>query len=176
MTRESKLLTILHRSNPIPELETLVDSDAARELASKRPGSVIDWQARDDEYFGDGYRIRLLEPRKWQITHRDRLLAYHQSQKAAFSMVERHRREALRRQDLLLYSGIFAVAAVVAAAMVPFIGRGNAFPVLILGVLVFAAISALIRFTAVLSRSVTDPYRRTLPWERGSRWRRLLRR
>ena len=106
MTRDSKLLTILHRSNPVPAPQTLVGSDVARELALKKPGSVIDWRERDDEYIGDGYRIRLLEPQKWQITYRDYLLAYHPSLKAAFSMVERHRRETLRRRALLRYAGL----------------------------------------------------------------------
>ena len=165
------VMTLLQQSNPVPDPAELADSDEARELAMRRPGSVLDWHIHDDEYVGDGYRIRLLEPEKWEVTHRETVLETPRSLKRAFAKVERHRRDTLRRRDLWVWGSLF-VAALVTGISVSQLAPAAS--IAVLPVVFFVGISALIRVAAALSRSVTDPYQRRLPWEPKPWWRRLL--
>lgn len=165
MNFDVPLMAVLQRSNPVPDPEQLADSDEAKELALRRPGSVLDWQIEDDDYVGDGYRISLLAPSNWEITHQDRHLAYDQSRRSAFAVVERHRREALRRFDLIKWAEVMVGALLVWLVANQLIAPGIAWWLLAF-VLLFVGISTLVRFGAALSRSVVDEYRRPLPWER----------
>ncbi len=160
------LLNVLQDTNPIPDPVELEDSDEARELALRRPGSVIAWRVIGDEYHGDGYRIRLLEPRKWEITRRGRLLEHHHSLKAAFAIVEHDRREALRRRDLVFYATTAVLAAIGLILTAYYYDRGNVFWVPGILAVLYVGLSAVVRFFANLSRNINDPYRRRLPWER----------
>lgn len=174
MSNDSNLLRVLRRTNPVPEPEALVDSAAAEELALKKPGSVVNWRVRGDEYLGDGYRIRLLEPRRWQITYRDAVLAYHHSLKTAFATVERHRRRAMRRNDLLRLAAVFVLVVLGSAAAFEFFEPRSLWGALALAGVFYVAVSTLIRFLAILSGDVNDPYQRAMPWERRRWWQRLL--
>ena len=136
-----------------------------------RPGSVLEWGVERDEYLADGYRIRLLAPAKWEITHRGSVLSTSKSLKMAFSIVERHRRRALRKRDLIFYGTVVFLSLFIGLAIGEAVTAGNGVWVLALVPVLFLGVSALVRFTATLGGNLDDPYRRRLPWERRLRRR-----
>lgn len=167
-------MALLQHSNPIPDPASLAGSEAARELASRRPESVIDWQRDDDDYVGDGYRIHLAEPARWEITNGGRRLHIVSSLRSAFSIVEHHRRETLRRRHLVLMAAWFIVGTT-GGFLVSSIADETR-QVLLVPIAIasfFLGLAAFVRFLAVLGRNVNDPYRRRLPWERLSWWQRF---
>ncbi len=170
MSRTNQLLDRLGRANPVPDPADLADSDVAAELAMRRAGSVLNWDISDGEYQADGYRIRLVEPGNWEITFRAAVIAFNGSRKAAFRIAEDHRRQAIRRRDLirLALTFVLTIAGWIGAGLI-----ARELWVLALPVVLFVSFATLIRFFAVLSRNVMDPYRRLLPWEKRS-WRRRL--
>jgi hypothetical protein len=171
MSRYRRLLDALGRVNPVPDAAEMADPDAAAQLAMGRPGSVLDWRISGEEYLAGDYRIRLIEPRKWEITHRGATIAYHPSRASAFVIVEDHCRDAIRRRDLirLALTFVIAIAGWMTAGLV-----AEEMWVLALPVVLYFTLSSFIRFFAVLSRNVNDPYRRRMPWEKRPRGERLF--
>lgn len=167
-------MTLLRDSNPVPDPTTLIGSVAAQELASRRPESVVDWRQHDDGYVGDGYRIRLRSAARWEITLRNRHLHTVPSLRSAFSIVEHHRREALRRGHLIWMTAWFVVGTTAGFVLS---SRANDTQSLLLVpsaiACFFVGLAALVRFLAVLGRNLDDPYRRPLPWERVTWWQRF---
>lgn len=188
MNVDSNLLASLRRSNPMPTPEHLVESDAARALAFRSPLSLLDWRIiGENEYEANPYRIQLAAPGRWEITFRGTPLAHHHSLKSAFAIVERHYRESIRRRDLLRLGGVVLGVLLLLTAIDQYVakitdwrfdphGEGiTLFWLVVMFVAIFMGLSALIRFFAVLSRNVNDPYRQRAPWERASSRRRSSR-
>ncbi len=163
-----------HEPGGIRRIVDVVDPDdfgTAVEQAIEKAGSVLDWSIRGGDYVADDYRIRLLEPRRWEISHGGAVIAYHFSRNEAFGIVEDHYRDSVRRRDLMRLGLIFVLAILV------WIGLGSMMEELwVLGLpfVVYFALSSFIRFFAVFSRNANDPYRRRLPWERSPRPDRLF--
>ncbi len=165
------MMTLLQESNPVPDPVELIDSPEGQALATRRPNSIIDWYDVEGEYAGDGYRIRNVEPRDWEVLHRGKVLRHTTKQSSAFSVVEHHRREALWRRDLRVRASVALLAIVAffvlaAFAEVPGIWFAG---LIVVGI----GFVATVRFLSVLNRHVDDPYRRPPPWERVSWWTRF---
>lgn len=141
-------------------------SDTAVEQSMTKAGSILDWNIRGDDYVADGYRIRLLQPRRWEISHEGAVIAYHFSRKEAFGIVEDHYRDTIRRRDLIRLGFTFVLA------ILAWIALGSMMEELwVVGLpfVFYVALSSFIRFLAVFSRNASDPYRRRLPWEKRPR-------
>ncbi|NNC91365.1 MAG: hypothetical protein HKN80_02610 [Acidimicrobiia bacterium] len=147
------------------------DHPDADDVAMSVPGSILDWRVRGEDYLAGSYRIRLLEPRKWEVTHQGAVIAFYSSRKAAFGIAEDHWREAIRRRDLIRLALTFVLAFsawMIAGLLVEELW------VLALPVVLYFTLSSFIRFFAVFSRNVNNPYRRRLPWEKHPRGDRLF--
>jgi hypothetical protein len=165
------LANALQPPNPAPDPDEATGADEAGEPAMRRPGSVIDWRIEDGDYVGDGYRIHLVEAHHWEITRRGARMAGEPTLTAAFSVVERHRRDALRRRDLATWAGVASSALVAGIAIGQLVTEGSVLWVLVAGAVLYAGVSAVVRFFAALAPNVANPYRRRMPWERRRRWR-----
>ncbi len=165
------MMTLLQESNPIPDPTELIDSPEGQALALRRPNSVVDWYARDGDFEGDGYRIRFVSSKNWEVSHRGELIGNSSRKSAAFSVVEHHRREALWRRDMWVRASIAVLAFIALVVLAAF----SEVPGLwFLGIIIIGiGFSATVRFLSVLNRHVDDPYRRQPPWERVSWWRRF---
>lgn len=165
------IMTVLVQSNPVPDPVELVDSPEGRALAMRRPESIIDWQASNGEFEGAGYRIRHLTSKDWEVAHRGKVLKHTTRQSSAFSVVEHHRRESLWRRDLMMRAAVAFLAIIAFFVLAAF---SNIPGVWFLGIIVIGiGFAGTVRFFSILNRHVDDPYRRPLPWERVSWWRRL---
>lgn len=167
-----QLLETLGRTNPVLDPDDLIGSDAADELATRKPDSLLDWSIRGDGYVADHYRIRFLGESDWKITYKGTNLGSAEKLKWAFSVVEHHHREAIRRRDLIRYGLTFVLAILAGGAIIAVVDEVQQLWLWPAYVLLFAtALGGAVRFYVTLTGNLDDPYRRPLPWERRRRWR-----
>jgi len=172
MKTDQSLLSVLGRANPVSDPGDLVGSDAANELARRKPDSVLDWSISGDDYVADGYRIRFLAGNDWEIIHKETTLGSAEKLTWAFSIVEHHRREAIRRRDLIRYGLTFVLAIIAGGVIISVVDELQQLYLWLTFVFLFAiALASSVRFYAALHGSIEDPYRRLLWWERRRRWR-----
>ena len=137
-----------------------------------RPMSWLEWSRVGDLYIGGDYVIRLVEPYRWEILHRDTHVRFEPKLSAALAQAEHHHVERLRRLDLVGW-GVVLVASLVAMALVDAtVGLTGVWSVPVLCVLLFSGLSALARVLAAASRDRFNPYRRRAPWEPRNWWQR----
>ena len=141
-------------------------------LPTDRPPSLLPWQEHDDGFAAADYRIRLLGPYQWEISHRGRVLDINSSRRAAFEAVEDHYRRRLRFRDTAKWAIVAATAAVVGAVAASWPGLHALWLVAVVSAAIFVWVSAFMRLVATITGNRNDPYRRRDPWERGRRRRR----
>lgn len=130
------------------------------------------WRLEGTGYAGGDYRIVLLAPRRWEISHRGTPIGHEPSLKTSFQIAEHHRRETLRGRDTVAWGVLATVATVAAIAVRLAVSEINLAWFVVLIVLSAVALTALVRMFSSLAGHPSDPYRRRLPWERRGRIRR----
>ena len=128
-----------------------------------RPTSLLSWREAEEGFVGGDYRIRLLGPYQWEISHRGRVLEINRSRRAAFEVVEDHFRARMRLRDSVRWAGVALGAAVVGGIAASWPNLHAAWLVGILSAAMFAGVSALVRMVAALTGNRNDPYRRREP-------------
>ncbi|NNC93223.1 MAG: hypothetical protein HKN80_12110 [Acidimicrobiia bacterium] len=136
------------------------------------PMSWLDWVKEGDEYVGGEYRIRLIEPYRWEVLRKGKPAFFDTRLSGALARTEDHYRDRLRVRDLLTWSAVLAgsvLLGVVVELSRDAIGLWG-FP--LQAAALYVGMSAIVRFYAALTRNRFDPYRRRAPWERRFRRRR----
>lgn len=136
-----------------------------------RPMSWLDWHEDVDGFAGGDYRIRLLEPFRWEVSRAGRHVLFHETRSGAMDEAETHYREGLRRRDMWVFGLIALLAGTAVLLAIAFVPLDDLWRVLLFALLVHVVLSSLGRFVAAATRNRLDPYRRRAPWEPRSWWR-----
>ena len=152
-------------------------SVTANHRGLKSPGPLVasswlDWSRDDDEYVGGDYRIRLIEPYRWEVLFRGDHLRFDDRLSAALAHAEHHYIEAVRIRDMTKWGLVTLVSAVGLALLVSTEGLTGFFTFPLSLVIIVTGLAALARFVAVATRNLYDPYRRRAPWEPRRWWER----
>lgn len=125
--------------------------------------SWLDWSRRGNEYVGGRYRVRLIEPYRWEVVHDGEHLFFDASLKSALIRTDDHHRERLRRRDLFTWGALTAGSASAAAIIELLGGFEPLWSILLLWIIVYLCVSGIVRFFAAAGRHPTHPYRRRAP-------------
>lgn len=134
------------------------------------PMSWLDWERDGDEYAGGSYRIRLIEPHRWEALREGKHIFYDTRLSNALVRTEEHYRNRLRVRDLFTWSAVFAASILLVVALDKWRDNVGLWGYLLLVVAMFASMSAVVRFYAAATGNRFDPYRRRAPWEKRRRW------
>ena len=135
-----------------------------------RPASLLDWWQVGDELRGGPYRIRLIEPHRWEISRDGIVVAEEPTRSSSLHRAELHHREVLRRRDIVVWSGVILLSVAAVAALAEWVERATIVWVGVLALAMFVGVSGVVRLVAALTGSRHDPYRRKAPWEKRRRW------
>ncbi len=136
------------------------------------PAGLLAWSRDGADYLAGRYRISLLEPSRWEISYRGDPIDHDPSLRASFRIAELHWRKVLRKRDAIAWGALIVGATAAGAIANAVLGVGNIPWYLVMIVLVWVAVSALVRMVSALTDNPRDPYRRRMPWERRGRVRR----
>lgn len=134
------------------------------------PMSWLDWRRDGDEYAGGVYRIRLIEPYRWEVLRNGRHLFYDRSLTSSLTRADHHYRERLRARDLIMWAVVFVLSIGLAGAVEEMRDTLGLWGVPLLALSMYGAIGAVVRSYAAWTRSRFDPYRRRAPWEPRGWW------
>ena len=135
------------------------------------PMSWLEWRREgDDEYAGGAYRIRLIEPYRWEVLHGGRHLFYDRSLNSSLTRADHHYRDGLRRRDLMMWFTLFVASIGLAALVETTRETLELWGVPLLALAMYGSVSAVVRFYAAWTRNRFDPYRRRAPWESRGWW------
>ncbi len=132
--------------------------------------SWLDWSQDADEYAGGEYRIRLVEPYRWEVLHRGAHLRFDTRLSSALAQAEHHFGERLRAHDLVGWGLILLGSVAAIALMGATVGLTRLWSIPVLCVLLYVGLSAMARLFAAASRDRYNPYRRRAPREPRNWW------
>ena len=141
----------------------------------KSPGPVVafswlDWSRDGQEYVAGRYRIRLVEPHRWEVLDDGQHLRFDERLSSALAWGGHHYIEALRRRDMIV-SSLVVVASVVVLLL---FGVASGFDTAVMAAAIpvssIIGLSGLARFLGAATRNRYDPYRRRAPWEPRKWW------
>jgi hypothetical protein len=125
------------------------------------------WVRDEDDLVAGRYRIRLLEPGRWETTYRERPLRLDPRRSMAVAGAEHHYRGTQRIQQIVRWGSLAGVAFVVAAVATHWF---SLLSVLLLAVAVWVVLGSAVRVFAAANRSLLDPYRFRDSWEPPDWW------
>lgn len=126
------------------------------------------WRRDGADLVAGRYRIRLLGPRQWETTYRGRFLRVDARRSMALAIAEHHHRETQRKQQIIRWGSLTAVALLAAAIAARRISTPMGLFLFAFAVWVF--LGAVARCQAALNRSLLDPYRVRESWEDRDWW------
>ena len=142
-----------------------------REPGAILPMSWVDWKRDGDEYVGGDYRIRLIEPYRWEVVRAGSHLFYDTRLSGALTRADHHYRDRLRIRDLITWGAVLVLSVLLAAGVEMAGERSGLWSIPLLAVALYGGLSAFVRMVAAATRSRFDPYRRRAPWESRMWWR-----
>ena len=116
------------------------------------PMGWLTWVRDGDDFVSDQYRIRLIEPYRWEVIREGRHLFFDSRLSGALTRADHHHRDRLRVRDLITWS-LVLMGAILVGVGVELAGDLLGLwiiPLLTLGV--YGAVSAIVRLNAAASR------------------------
>ena len=136
------------------------------------PMGWLTWVRDGDDHVSGPYRVRLVEPHRWEVLRDNRHLFFAPRLSAALTLADHHHRDRLRAIDLIIWTAVLLASTGVAGVVELAGDRAGLWVIPLLALAVYGAISAVVRIYAALSRNRFDPYRRRAPWEKHRRGKR----
>jgi hypothetical protein len=136
------------------------------------PMMWLDWRKEGDGYVGADYRIQLIEPHRWEVLLRGRHLFFDGRLSSAVTRADHHFRDRLRVRDLITWGAVLVASVLGAGAIEVWQSTLRLWSLPLFALVFYAAVSAVVRGYAAMTRNRFDPYRRRAPWEPRGWWQR----